>query len=110
MLIANPHCFWLLVQRVFCAFFLALARAGRSMPARMAIMAMTTSSSMSVKARRSPKREKDSHFTKSGQQAVGDESLARGGFSSRSLSQGFAMPGPENIMDFWNSPMLLHFN
>ena len=34
---------------VCLAFSLALERAGKSMPARMAMMAMTTNSSMSVK-------------------------------------------------------------
>ena len=46
-----PHCLQLLVQRVFTALDLARDKAGRSMPARMAMMAMTTSNSIRVKAR-----------------------------------------------------------
>ena len=46
----KPTCFKLLVQAIFCALALALARAGRSKPANMAMMAITTNSSMSVKA------------------------------------------------------------
>src|SRR5215471_3717782 len=38
------------MQPVPCAFCLALARAGRSIAARMAMMAITTNSSISVKA------------------------------------------------------------
>src|SRR4029078_3373605 len=52
MLTASPHCLPLLTQRDWCAFAFAFASAGKSIPARMAIMAMTTRSSMSVKARR----------------------------------------------------------
>src|SRR5688500_2909305 len=48
----RPSCRRLFVQEVRLALFFALARAGRSMPARIAMMAMTTSNSMSVKARR----------------------------------------------------------
>ena len=44
-----PICRRLLVQVMRRARFLALPNAGRSIPARMAMMAMTTSSSMSVK-------------------------------------------------------------
>src|SRR5512146_383658 len=47
---ANPHCFMLFMQVIACALDLALERAGSSIAARMAMMAMTTSSSMSVKA------------------------------------------------------------
>src|ERR1035438_10116015 len=47
---ARPTCLRLLVQLIFWAFFLAAARAGRSMAARIAIIAMTTRSSMSVNA------------------------------------------------------------
>src|SRR2546426_885248 len=41
-------CFKLLMQAVCLPFCLALARAGRSIAARMAMMAMTTSSSINV--------------------------------------------------------------
>src|SRR5436309_3183086 len=49
MLIANPHCLPLLVQSVLSALAFALARAGSNRPARMAMIAITTSSSMRVK-------------------------------------------------------------
>src|SRR5437016_2023743 len=49
---ANVSCFVLLKQAMLSAFAFALASAGSSSPARIAIMAITTSSSMSVKARR----------------------------------------------------------
>src|SRR5437016_949450 len=55
---ANPHCLLLLRQAVAWARALALERAGSSMAARIAIMAMTTRSSINVNAReirRSPK-------------------------------------------------------
>ena len=45
-----PICFWLLRQRVCWALALARPKAGRSIPARMAMIAITTSSSMRVKA------------------------------------------------------------
>src|ERR1039457_5374383 len=48
---AVPICLRLLVQLIWQAFFLAAASAGKSIAARIAMMAMTTSSSMSVKAR-----------------------------------------------------------
>ena len=41
---------WLLMQLMPNALDLALAKAGRSMPAKIAMMAMTTSSSISVNA------------------------------------------------------------
>src|SRR5687767_6285784 len=44
-------CFTLDRQLARFAFSLALARAGNNMPARMAMMAITTSSSIKVKAR-----------------------------------------------------------
>ena len=47
---ARPICFWLLTHLMRCARALAFARAGKSMPARIAMMAITTNSSMSVKA------------------------------------------------------------
>ena len=40
---ATPICFWLLVHLACCAFRLALARAGSSIAARIAMMAITTS-------------------------------------------------------------------
>jgi len=43
------HCFSLFLQVVRCACSLARANAGSSMAARMAMMAITTNSSMSVK-------------------------------------------------------------
>src|SRR5713226_1048261 len=47
----KPTCFSLLIQSRRLAFALALASAGRSNPARMAMIAMTTNNSMSVNAR-----------------------------------------------------------
>ena len=44
------HCFPLEVQSVLRAFALAFERAGRSMPARIAMMAITTSNSIRVNA------------------------------------------------------------
>src|SRR5471030_1292709 len=46
MRMARPTCLRLLVQLILWAFFLAAASAGKSMAARMAMMAITTSSSM----------------------------------------------------------------
>ena len=46
----RPTCFSLLIQSRRLAFALALASAGRSNPARIAMIAMTTNNSMSVKA------------------------------------------------------------
>src|SRR6267142_3517536 len=51
MAMPRPICLRLFMQRVWPALALALARAGRSIAARIAIMAMTTSSSIRVKAR-----------------------------------------------------------
>src|ERR1700722_15738892 len=48
---ARPNCLRLFMQLARLAFSLADASAGKSIAARMAMMAMTTSSSMSVKAR-----------------------------------------------------------
>ena len=48
---AVPDCFMLEMQFAICAFRFALANAGNNMAARMAIMAMTTSSSIKVKPR-----------------------------------------------------------
>src|ERR1051325_2038607 len=45
-----PTCLRLLVQFASCAFFFALANAGNSNAARMAMIAMTTSNSIRVKA------------------------------------------------------------
>src|SRR5882724_876663 len=47
---ARHNCFWLLMQMADCALRLAAASAGKSIAARMAMMAITTSSSMRVKA------------------------------------------------------------
>src|SRR3954467_12577630 len=46
----KPNCFKLLIQLMRWARAFALASAGRSSPARMAIMAITTNSSIRVKA------------------------------------------------------------
>src|SRR5438552_19040327 len=45
---ARPSCFMLLKQEMPCALVLALLRAGTSIPARMAMIAITTSSSIRV--------------------------------------------------------------
>src|SRR5438034_11530636 len=50
MMKPRMSCFWLLRQAAWVAFNLALDRAGKSNPARMAMIAITTSSSMSVNA------------------------------------------------------------
>ncbi len=50
MVLARASCFRLLVQLDCCAFAFALANAGKSIAARMAMMAMTTSNSIRVKA------------------------------------------------------------
>ena len=47
--IPRRSCFWLFRQAAFVAFNLARPSAGNNMPARIAMMAITTSSSMSVK-------------------------------------------------------------
>ena len=62
---ASATCFWLERQFVRLAFSLALDNAGRSIPARIAMIAMTTSSSISLKT------------------AVEDALRLRGGFESR---------------------------
>src|SRR5688500_18738418 len=49
---AIPCCLRLETHLIFCAFSLALASAGSSMLARMAMIAMTTSNSIRVKPRR----------------------------------------------------------
>ena len=46
---ATINCFSLLMQAMPVAFWRALASAGKSMPAKIAMMAMTTSSSINVK-------------------------------------------------------------
>ena len=46
-----PSCLQLLRQEICCALALALASAGNSMAAKMAMMAMTTSNSIKVNAR-----------------------------------------------------------
>src|ERR1051325_11149782 len=47
---ATPHCLQLLTQRALWDFAFALASAGKSIPARIAMIATTTSSSIKVKA------------------------------------------------------------
>src|SRR5205823_1019021 len=49
MIAASAICFRLLMHLICWAFFLALLKEGRSMPARIAMMAITTRSSISVK-------------------------------------------------------------
>ena len=55
--ITTPTCFKLEVHRIRKAFCFALANAGSSIAARMAMIAMTTSNSIRVKARRFLRRE-----------------------------------------------------
>src|SRR5437667_5876533 len=50
MVRASPHCLQLLAQSTLSALALAFASAGNNKAARMAMMAMTTNSSMSVNA------------------------------------------------------------
>ena len=52
MAMARVHCFMLEVQEMARAFSRAFDSAGSSIAARMAMMAITTSSSISVKWRR----------------------------------------------------------
>src|SRR5579862_4772574 len=47
----SPHCRKLLKQEICCAFLLAADSAGNNIAARIAMMAMTTSNSISVNAR-----------------------------------------------------------
>ena len=48
---ANPACFSSFRQIVDCPFCFALAKAGSNNPARMAMIAITTSNSINVKPR-----------------------------------------------------------
>jgi hypothetical protein len=50
MIQAKPSCLALFTQTILCAFVLAFAKAGNNNPARMAMMAITTNNSISVKA------------------------------------------------------------
>ena len=50
MAVARPICRWLLMQLMPRALALALAKAGKSIPAKIAMMAITTSNSISVNA------------------------------------------------------------
>src|SRR5438105_10745522 len=50
MAMAKPHCLRLLAHMVLTAFALAVANAGSSMAARMAIIAITTNNSINVNA------------------------------------------------------------
>ena len=54
--VPRSSCFWLLRQAALVAFSLARARAGRSSEARIAMIAITTSSSIKVKAVRTEAR------------------------------------------------------
>ena len=56
MVWARPHCLRLLEQAARLASSLALARAGSSMAARIAMTAMTTSNSIRVKPARQAAR------------------------------------------------------
>ncbi len=51
MIHAVCNCFMLFMHATFCAFDLAEERAGNNIAARIAMMAMTTSSSIKVNAR-----------------------------------------------------------
>src|ERR1700677_4678045 len=50
MVNANPSCFWLLRQLASVAFNLALAKTGSRIAARIAMIAITTNSSIKVNA------------------------------------------------------------
>jgi hypothetical protein len=50
MMMLRPICFWLLIETAFFAATLACANTGKRMAARIAIMAITTSSSIRVNA------------------------------------------------------------
>ena len=52
MIQASESCFWLLTQVIDWALSLARLKAGSNIAAKMAMMAITTRSSMRVKARR----------------------------------------------------------
>ena len=52
MSMAKPNCLTLFMHSACCPFCLALESAGSSIAARIAMMAMTTSSSINVNARR----------------------------------------------------------
>jgi len=52
---ARDICLRLLVQRICCPFNLARLNAGKSMPARIAMIAITTSNSIKVKAALDPR-------------------------------------------------------
>ena len=54
MVIASVSCFRLLVQPIMRAFSFALESAGNNIPARIAMMAMTTSNSINVNALQCP--------------------------------------------------------
>jgi hypothetical protein len=56
MTVANASCFWLLKQVACVALSFAFAKAGSSIAARIAMMAMTTSNSMRVKPIRHDRR------------------------------------------------------
>src|SRR3954462_5980629 len=65
-MIAKPSCFWFEVQEIWRAFSRALAKTGKRIAARIAIIAITTRSSISVKARRAfvkPGRLEEPHGT-----------------------------------------------
>jgi hypothetical protein len=50
MIKANPICLLLFIQEACCALALAFAKAGNSIAAKIAMIAITTNSSISVKA------------------------------------------------------------
>src|SRR5436309_1377720 len=59
MCIARASCLLLFTHAVRLAFSFAFARAGRSRPARMAMIAMTTSSSIRVNAPQQTTRDRE---------------------------------------------------
>src|SRR5262245_10216296 len=62
MVNARPNCLRLLMHAVRCAFSLALDNAGSNMAARIAMMAMTTSSSINVNPPARSSSERDLTF------------------------------------------------
>ena len=67
MNMAVPCCFRLFMQEVRCAFCFALAKAGNNMAAKIAMMAMTTNSSINV----NPDRKEPLYERLLGLQAAG---------------------------------------
>ena len=80
MMYPRPSCLPLLMHAMPCAFNLALPSAGNSSAARMAMMAMTTSNSISVNAR----------FLETWVEAIGFMIVVRAGAEQTRCSQGEA--------------------